>query len=275
MDASRSLSKFILLIALCFSLGACSTFSFFFERMPWLSSWQMSRMFDLDDAQEAEVENVAEQIQQWLKQEGFPALILDLEEAKLRWQAEPSALQISQLFRTLEYHNTQFLEQLAPRLAPITVNLNNHNLEAFAEYLESKSKDWFESLESEEDKEDSRVERLENWFGHLSDAQVSMVQERVTLLDRERELRFSNTLYWSGKFADSVRAKQVSALEAWIRDPSIWWTEEYTQLRKANRQQIEQLLVALVPSLSDRQVAHAQEELQEWIDELKDVLSDE
>ena len=55
-------------IILSLSLGACSTFGFLFERLPWLSSWQLSRMFDLNDQQEEQVEVVAEEMKAWFDQ---------------------------------------------------------------------------------------------------------------------------------------------------------------------------------------------------------------
>lgn len=263
-----------LIVLLSFSLSSCSTFSFFFERLPWLSSWQMSRMFDLSDEQEAQVEQVAGQMKIWFEQEGFPHLLADLEIAKQQWRAAASSEQIIRLFSTLELHNSKFLSELAPRLAPVAIGLSERNLAAFQDYINDKTGDWFESLESEEDKDDSRVERLENWFGDLNDAQVDVVRQHVLLLEGERDLRLENTKHWVGEFISSIERGQIVAIESWIRDPSIWWTEGYASSRKANRQQLERVLIELIPSLSERQKDRAGDELQDWIDELKDVVSE-
>lgn len=274
MILTRGFVRLWFVILMSLSLSSCSTFSFFFERLPWLSSWQMSRMFDLNDEQEVQVEQVAAQMKLWFEQEGFPLLVADLEMAEREWMAASSSEQIISLFNTLEFHNSKFLEELAPRLAPVAVILEEENLSAFQAYIDDKTDDWFASLESEEDKEDSRVERLENWFGDLNDAQVDVVRRHVSLLNGERDVRLENTKHWVGEFVSSIRNRQKIAIESWIQDPSIWWTEEYARSRDANRYQLESLLGELVPSLSDRQKDRAGEELQDWIDELKEVVSE-
>ena len=274
MNLARTFIRLALVVLLSFSVSSCSTFSFFFERLPWLSSWQMTRMFDLSDEQEGQVEQVAEQMKTWFEQEGFPHLVADLETAQKQWNFEASSEQVVSLFNTLEFHNSKFLGELAPLLAPVAVGLSDDNLIAFQAYIDDKAEDWFESLESEEDKEDSRVERLENWFGDLNDVQVDLVRQHVWLLEREREIRFENTEHWVGEFISSIRNDQVIAIESWIEDPSIWWTEGYAATRKANREQLENVLIELVPSLSERQKERAGDELQDWIDELKDVVSE-
>lgn len=274
MLAVRPLSKLLLVIFLSLSVAGCSTFSFFFERLPWLSSWQMSRMFDLDDEQEAKVEAVAERMKVWFKAEGFPGLLEDLEPELEQWRVAPSSAQITGLFNVLERHNSLFLAELAPQLAPVVMTLREENLNAFEAYLDEKTEDWFESLESAEDKQDSRVDRFENWFGDLSDAQVAIVRKHVALFPDERDQRLQNTKHWEQLFAKSVREGRLLDIENWIREPSIWWTDEYTQLRSKNRKQISLILDELVPTLSERQADRAAEELSEWIEELKDVIKD-
>lgn len=274
MLSVRPLSKLLLVIFLSLSVTGCSTFSFFFERLPWLSSWQMSRMFDLDDEQEAKVEEVAERMKVWFKTEGFPDLLADLEPELEQWRIAPSSAQIAGLFNVLEQHNSLFLSELAPQLAPVVITLREENLSAFEVYLNEKTEDWFESLESVEDKQDSRVERLENWFGDLSDDQVAIVRKHVALFPDERDHRLQNTKHWSQLLAKSVREGNLLDIENWIREPSIWWTDEYAQLRSKNRKQISRILDELVPTLSERQADRAAEELSEWIGELKDVVRD-
>lgn len=274
MLSVRPLSKLLLVIFLSLSVTGCSTFSFFFERLPWLSSWQMSRMFDLDDEQEAKVEEVAERMKVWFKTEGFPDLLADLEPELEQWRIAPSSAQIAGLFNVLEQHNSLFLSELAPQLAPVVITLREENLSAFEVYLNEKTEDWFESLESVEDKQDSRVERLENWFGDLSDDQVAIVRKHVALFPDERDHRLQNTKHWSQLLAKSVREGNLLDIENWIREPSIWWTDEYAQLRSENRKQISRILDELVPTLSERQADRAAEELSEWIGELKDVVRD-
>ena len=266
-------NKVLLIVFLCFSVAGCSTFSFFFERLPWLSSWQLSRMFDLDDDQEVRVEEVAEQIKEWLETEGFPGLVEELDSGLKLWRDSPSADLVTGLFDELESYNSKFLAEIAPLVTPLVMSLRDENLNAFEAYIDEKTGDWFESLETEEDKRDSRVERLEKWFGDLTDAQVAIVRKHVVLYPDERALRLENTGHWVHLFVDSVKNARKNEIENWLREPSVWWTTDYTELRSKNRQQITLILNELVPTLSERQANRAASELQDWIDELRDVTS--
>lgn len=267
-------SQCLCIIVLSVSLSSCSTFSFLFERLPWLSSWQLSNLFDLNDEQEEQVEEVAGHMKSWFIQHGFPSLVLDLSEIRDSWSEQPRADDIQRLFESLDSHVGLTLEQLAPKFAPLAVSMNADNLAHFEEYMEDKRSDWFESLESEEDKEDRRVERLEDYFGDLNDAQVEIIREYVSLLPDELAIRRENSQHWVERFVYAVRAKDEEGLREWLATPSVWWTQGYASVREQNRRQIDRVLESLVPTLSPRQAKHAQEEVQEWIDELEEVIAD-
>ena len=262
-------------IILSLSLGACSTFGFLFERLPWLSSWQLSRMFDLNDQQEEQVEVVAEEMKAWFLKEGFPVLVADLNRSSEKWQSAPSAEDVSELFDTLERNIDRFLSSLAPRIEPLWLMLDDSNLDAFDEYIEEGKERWFKALTNEEDKEDQRIERLENWFGDLNDEQVEIVRENISLLPNEFNIRNENTNQWAASLRRAVTSGDTQSLSIWIVAPSIWWTEDYAASRSENRKQVEQTLDRLVPTLTERQVEHAKDELDEWIETLQDTLEDQ
>ena len=105
-------------------------------------------------------------------------LVADLNRSSEKWQSAPSAEDVSELFDTLERNIDRFLSSLAPRIEPLWLMLDNSNLDAFDEYLEEGKERWFKALTNEEDNEDQRIERLENWFGDLNDEQVELYDEK-------------------------------------------------------------------------------------------------
>lgn len=265
--------RVLLILLLSLNLSSCSTFGFLFERLPWLSEWQASRMFDLSDTQEEEVEQVAKTMQVWLRTEGFPLLISDLQRYAQSWETAPNSNEIIDLFSSLELHSKRFLERLGAELAPVMLSLRSENLDYYATYVDEKSQDWFEHLVSSEDKQDARLERFEDWFGRLNDAQEEMLRQHIYLLDDELAIRYSNTAQWSNTLRTQVLAQNQQAIQSWLEQPSIWWSEDYASLRAENRLMIDRFLVELVPNLSDKQKRHALLELQQWIENLEEVVS--
>lgn len=272
MRQAQKLVRLLTIASLSVLLSSCSAFGFLFERLPWLTGWQTSKYFDLNDAQEARIEGVAEGAKQWLVTEGFPALITDLELAQQAWHKDPSAARISKLFGVLEFHTDKALGVLAPTVAPAMMSLEESNLTHFAQYMDEKKSDWFESLASEEEKEDRRVERLELWFGDLNDDQVSIVREHVSLIPNELAIRRENTDHWVGSLIYHIQQNDQYAVQLWIASPSVWWTTEYTELRELNRMQITVVLQNLVPTLSPKQQKRASDEVADWVETLEDVV---
>lgn len=274
MRRIQALGKLFTIAVLSALIASCSAFGFLFERLPWLTGWQGSKYFDLSDSQEEQLEVVAEGLKRWLVAEGFPALIADLNDSVDAWNEDPSAENISQLLYLLETHTEKALGVLAPSLAPTMLMLEERNLIYFAQYMKEKQNDWFESLASEEEKQDRRVERLERWFGDLSDAQVNIVRDHISLVPNELAIRRENTDHWVGSLTYNIRQGDQYAIQQWVASPSVWWTAEYAELRVLNRAQITQALQSLVPTLSPKQRKRASDEVADWIETLDEVVSE-
>jgi len=265
----------VLVFGLFVMLTGCSAFGFLFERLPWLSAWQFSRMFDLSDKQEERVEEEAEHIKLWLRNEGLPALGADLAVLRSEWDKQQDSKVIFRLFDALESHTSTLLEVAAPRVSRLMLELDVHNLEHFQEYLADKKEDWFSSLATAEGKRERRIDRLERWFGDLNDEQVALVHQHIVLLEGEKAIREDNTDHWSTRVVQAVSSNDAQALERWVTTPSIWWSSAYIALRAENKKQIYTLLEALVPTLTKEQVVYASHELGEWIDDLSDVSQED
>lgn len=253
-------------------LSSCSTFGFLFDRLPLITTWQMDRMFDLRDEQEKMVENSTEQVADWLVTEGFPSLIARLENALALWKADDYEAAAMSFEAGLETSISEFLIAVRPHLIPLFMTFDKLNAEAYRAYNNERKADWFESLESAENKIDSRVERLEDWFGNLNRSQKQEVSEIVLLLPRERDIRMTNNEQWKERFLEAALLRDEQALYQWLADPSIWWTDAYTDLREENKKQRRALLGALIKSMTDTQSAHVIERVEDWVSTLRGVL---
>lgn len=265
-------ARLLTLSFLCLTLTSCSTFGLLFDHLPDLTVWQMDRMFDLTDTQEEIVEQGAESVQIWMVSEGFPELIRQLEVARDLWQ-DGSYTQASVVFEDIiEERISAFLLASRPHLVAFMMTLDDANVEHYRSYNDEKKEDWFAYAESEADKDESRRERLEEWFGDVSNEQEERGDQLIQLLPDEKQIRLANNDHWKEKFLAAALARNETALSQWLADPSIWWLPAYAQLREENRRQRRELVAMMIDSMSPEQSEHVVERVDDWIDDLKGVL---
>lgn len=264
--------KKLILLALVLLLTGCSAFGFLFERLPWLVNWQLDRMLDLNEAQEQIVEKGAESMQEWFISEGFPLLIVHLETTQQRWRTGRLDRAVTYLESALADWIAEFLRAVEPHLMPLLLSIDEQNAEQFRQYNADKAQEWFEYAESEAKKRAQRKEKLEDWFGPLTQQQHTLVDQNITLFDAELKTRRDNNQHWKEMLLQSALDRDTQDLKRWINDPSVWWTEDYTSLRTANRQQWRITVKSLLPTLSAEQRQHADQRVQDWIENLYSVL---
>ncbi len=264
--------KHVVIIVLLLPLSACSTFGFLFERLPWLTKWQFDTMYELNDEQALIVEDGAKAMQRWFIARGFPDLITDLNKLRTLWQSEDRQAALQFFDEQAHAFIAAFMTTAKPYLLDLFMRLDEENLQHYQRYSEGKQDDWFEHLESDAAKRENRAEKLDDWFGRISDSQSALLDEHIALLPDEYAIRLRNNAQWQERFELAVLARDRESLSSWLSDFSIWWTDDYRQLRLDNRQQWQALLHDLLPTLSEREREHADERVQDWIETLEDVL---
>lgn len=268
----KALLKVVLIVTVSLSLGSCSTFSFLFERLPFLTSWQMDRMFDLSDEQEAIVRSRTEELVLWLRSEGLPHVIQDLETSKSLWQNHQYEAAASHFEHGLEHATNRFLEAARPHLVTLFISFDENNTQAYRDYNSERATEWFESLESERAKEDKVIDRLEEWFGSLSEPQLTASRNIISLVENERGIRLVSNEHWKERFLAAALARDEQALNAWLSHPEGWWTDAYRQLKDINRTQIRTLVRSIINNMSKEQSEQVSETIEDWIDSLNDVI---
>jgi hypothetical protein len=255
-------------------LSSCSTFGFIFERLDWFTIWRLDSMFDLSKAQENQVRPDILELQQWMREDGFPEIINRLENVKERWDNDKPEAAFSYLMASIDDINKRFLDAMKEGVVRFSVQLTEDNARHYREYTNDRQEDWYDSTLSKEAKIDHETERLEEWFGHLNDQQIKLIEKHISLLENERQIRLDNLASWREGYLAAALNSDAQLLRSWLDDLSIFWTDEYRHLRQHNLQQRQSLVFALVPTLTDKQKRHAREHVEDWIEKLRDVLEE-
>lgn len=263
--------RWLLLFSLLPSLSGCFGFGFWFERLDDLAVWQLDKVLDLDASQEALLEPEALALREWLRQETLPQTQALLEEAQERWNAGELKAATLMLESGFENIFNEFMLALAPRLTPLLKSLSDDNLRHWQEYASERYEDWYEESSSLEAKQEDRINRLEDWFGDLSDAQVFLVKKYTRWRKEEYALRVDNSDQWRNQIADIIQKKDWNRLEKLWSDPQSLQSPAYDDWIASERQDYLALMDALYPTLTDRQQASASKRLQGWLDKLAEV----
>jgi hypothetical protein len=253
-------------------ISGCSTFNFIFERLDWISLWRLDSMFDLSEAQEDQLRPDLEALQQWMREQGFPQTISKLEVLLELWDADKPEAAYLHLMSSMKSLNSLYLNAMKEGVVKFSMGLTEHNAQHYREYSNEQQEDWFDSIRSLDARIENETERLEDWFGHLNDHQISLIENWASLTENELQTRIDNHVSWREAYLHVALKRNALLTRAWIDDLSIFWTPEYKQLKKHNDQQRQALLFELFPTLSLKQKNHAREHVEDWIEKLRDTL---
>ncbi len=256
-------------------ISGCSTFSFIFERLDWFTLWRLDNMFDLSPEQEDQTKTDIVAIQQWMRKEGFPETIKRLEVLLELWEADKQEAAYHHLASSMDNLNTLYLNAMKEGVVNFSLRLTEKNARQYREYSNEKQKDWFDSAHSLETRIEHETGRLEDWFGHLSDIQIKLIENWASLTENELQIRIDNHITWREAYLNAAINQDAQLIKSWLNDLSIFWTPEYTLLKQHNDQQGQTLVFELFPTLSAKQKRHAREHVEDWIEKLRDVLPEE
>ncbi len=261
----------LLLLLSCLAQSGCSGFGLLFERLDLLTLWQADRMLDLDDAQEAALEPGVIELREWLRGEGLPAARTALASVEARWAAGDLEGATEQLQAEGKALGVRFLDQAWPRLAPVMARLEQRNLSAYEAYSEERMVDWFASSKSSEAKLQRRIDRLEDWFGDLSDEQIAIVQSHGGWREDEYDLRVANSRQWRQRVGETILARDMARLESLFKHPEQLQSPAYQTWLEEQQAQFRATFKELFPTLTPAQRDHARDRVLDWIDNLASV----
>jgi hypothetical protein len=262
----------LFLILLLLQLSACNSTSLFFNNLSFFTTTQLDSMFDLSSGQEAIVKQSTNDLKNWLKNEAAHKSLKHLENAKNLWQNDRYDDAFEYAEKSAEELIAEFLQAFSPEMTRFLLTLDEDNAEHYREYIRENSSEWFKYANSEESKDDARIEQLEKWFGELTPDQKTKAKAIVYLLPNEQQIRIDNTNHWVNRALEASLSRDQARLETWLLEPSIWWVDDYKALRQSNRQQIIELVMMMSKTMNEKQKESVVERIDDWTGKIEDVI---
>ncbi len=264
-------AQFTTVLTLSVLLSGCFGFNFVFERLDQLLVWQADRMLDLSGEQEDAMAPAAVAIREWIRAEGIPLTVDKLEAIDQQWRAGQHYEAAVQFREESKVIGRQLMTASWQALSDFLLSLNEANADAYESYVESHYDEWYEESTSQKNKVHDRIEKLEDWFGDLTDQQVALVHQHTQWQAGEFELRVANSRQWRVAFLTHIQQNNRTALASAFADPTRLQTPEYQRWVDQQSSEYDTMMQQLLPTLSEDQKTHASERLEDWIGLLKGV----
>lgn len=266
-----SVPKVTLALAAVSLLAACSALRLAYDNADVYVKYRAGQFLDLKGAQDHELAQRIDSFFAWHRASALPAYARTAEEAAARIGKGLSRADLVWGYDSFVAHARQSLRGAAERVAPLLDRLTPEQLaymeKGFAEENRRFAGDNLRGSDGERRKRRAeRVEeRLEDWVGGLSDAQVQRVRlysERAPLVD---ELRQRDRRRLQARVLDMARARRAQReLPALAGSWPDGREAAYAKASEAAREEYYALLLDLDRSMTPEQRARAQRTLRRY-----------
>ncbi len=257
----RTVARWIVVVAGLAVLAGCTALQLGYNNADSLIHWRSGRYFGFEGEQKADFERRVQKFMEWHRRAELPkyaALANGLGDrlargvalADLEWGYDAFQVLLRQTLRAAAVETGELLDTLNPA-----------QVERFQARLAKENRDFAkdhvlaESPEARRAKRVKRnVDRMEEWFGSLTEAQVERIRLYSARAPLDDILRDQDRKRMQRELVGMIHAKETRRkLEAWAiawdqnRDP------EYETLRKQNLREYFGMLIDLDKTLSAEQ----------------------
>ncbi len=250
-----------LVLALCLSLlQGCSVTRTAYNNADIFLRWQANNYFDFQGEQSEELDRALAAFLAWHRAKALPQYARLGEEAAARmqrglrredleWSYDAVRAQASEALGMAAAQAGGLLDRLSPeQIAHLEQRLAEENRKFAKEQVHG-------SLDERHQRRVKRnLERLEEWFGALSDAQAERVRQYSARAPFSAELRERDRRRRQAEFVAMLRAREArQRLPRWAQDWDAGREPAYVEAARATRAEYIQLLLDLDKTLSAEQ----------------------
>ena len=258
------MKKFLLSILLLTILQGCSVTRVAYNNADVFLRWQANHYVDLQGEQSEEFDRRLAAFLAWHRAGALPQYARlgaqaagrigrGLKREDLEWGYDAVRAQIREALGRAVAEAGELLDALgAEQIAHLERRLEEDNRKFAKERMQG-------TLEERHQKRVKRnVERLEEWFGALSEAQVARVERYSERAPWSAGLQDSDRRRRQAEFLAMLRAREArQKLASWAQDWEAGRAHEYAKASRATRDEYMSLLLDLDRTLSTEQREHA------------------
>ena len=250
----------VLIVCVLLGFSGCSTVRLAYNNADLYLSWQLGKYLDVHDAQREDLDRRIAAFLTWHRANALPQYIRLVNEASTRfarglsqedlvWGYDSAQAQVLQAVRAAAGEIADLLDRLTPeQIAYMERRFADDNRKYVRENVAG-------SIEERRRKRVKRnVERLEEWFGNLSEGQIERVRQYAERAPFPEAMRDRERRRLQSDFLAMVRAREAKARFAqWAVDWEQRRDPEHAAVVRAQRMEYFAMLVDLTRIMSASQ----------------------
>lgn len=261
---------FFVFLALALLQG-CSVTRLAYENADVYLRWQANRFFNLQGEQSEEFDRRLNAFLGWHRAKALPKYARLGEEAAqrvlrgikrqdLEWSYDAVRAQMVEAFSAAASQGADLLDQLSPeQIARLEQRLAEENRKFAKEQVQGTMD------ERHKRRVKRNLERLEEWYGPLSEAQAERVRQHSARAPFSAELRDRDRKRIQAEFVAILRAREAKQrLAQWLQQWEAGREPAYAAASRAMRAEYYDLLLDLDRTLSSEQREHAARRLKRY-----------
>ena len=267
--------------------GGCSAISYAYNNAPSFVAGELDDAFDLDDAQEHQLDERLHEFFAWHRQHELPRYQQTMNAATIAIADGLTAAEFLEISADLELAWHRSLTQAIEELGGLAVTLSPAQIEHFQQYFHDHGEEYRDYLQmSAQQREIFRVKRgikrLQKWFGKFDELQREKISLRMKQLPDFYPAWITYRQARQQALVDALRKAKTGGLSRQqvrqqlkfvLLDPTSDYASVFEPARKAYWQAYAEMIEDIGERLSKAQLQHAVKRLQNYADTVADLAS--
>ena len=263
------------------TLGACSSTTFFYNRLHLILPWYLDDYVDLNREQDAYLDAALQPVLDWHRRDELPRYIEILDNIEGMLDQPVAASDVADIALQFERSWYRLEDKLLGFLLDLGARLSDEQMAAFLEKLWKKQRKYEEKyLKRSEEKyrEDSYedlLDSLQDYLGRLSKDQRSVLRNASEQLLRSDGVWLTERAAWLNKLEIILQREegwQQRVLDAVAqRDEEV--SSTYRDTYAHNLDVIQEAIALVLDDRSDRQDRHLRSELADLKEDLQTLIA--
>ena len=201
------------LVITVFSVSACSSTTYVYNRLDFLLPWYMDDYVDLNAEQETYLDNLLVPFLAWHRAQELPVYLIALDNIEDSLNQPLTAEIIGTIVTDFEAAWLRLQGEGLTQLLDLGARLSDEQIAAFLEVLWEQQREfeeeYLERTEAEfyEDNYDNTLDTLQDYIGRLSDVQRQWVRESSRQLLRSDQVWLQERARWLTQLAILLERK--------------------------------------------------------------------
>lgn len=274
-------SKSLLVLMLLVLLPACSSTTFFYNRLDFLIPWYMGRYVDLDRAQKQLLSRELEPLLAWHRSEELPAYLQVLDSIEQTLDGQVTSEGVAAIAGEFEEAWLRTESRALELLLVLGAELSEEQMAGFLDKLREQQVEYAEKyLERSDEKYveeayESLLDSLQDYLGRLDWGQRGILEDAAARLQRSDAIWLRERAAWLARMEGILQREEgwQQSLRAALDERDATVSEDYSAVYEHNSAVIFEAIAKVLNSRSDRQDRKVRAKLDGFRDDLNTLIA--